>query len=156
MLRVQPTRIVVHFALNFEPQPGFVRSLSEAFEVTHGRMNVKNWAYSTERYVMRDFEQNMLVAFEYNRIGFLSLGLNQWEARRSEIISIAARAMEIMKIPIIKRMGFKTSAYLDLEMNHAEICDLMFGSFLQEKKRFEAICRKPDDAFLQVHGTAMG
>lgn len=156
MLERQPDRIVVYFAVNYEPSPGFVRKLSEAFEAVYDRVRPKNWVFHQHGYIIRDFEERFLLSFDHSRIGFTSLGLKPWKDKRAEFVGAAKLVLQTLQISKLTRIGFKTTAFLDLDMSHAEICDLMFGSFFQDAKRFQTVCGEPNDALLQVHGTRRG
>ena len=105
---------------------------------------------------MREVQEKTLLTFEFNRIGFLGLGLGPWKNKRAEIVNVVAAALRTMRISKVSRIGFKTTAFLDLGMSHAEICDLMFGSFFQDAKRSKPLCGEPTDAALQVHGKRNG
>jgi hypothetical protein len=50
-------------------------------------------------------------------------------------------------------MGFKAVAFLPLGMTHAEMCDLLFGSFLLPASDLQDIANEPEDALVQIHSS---
>lgn len=156
MLKEHPDRVFVNFAVDFDAQIGYARRLSEAVEAVHGRLPTKQWACTTERYYLRDIEKRFVLSLEFARIGFTSLGLDTWTTRMTEFVSLFKLGLDTMGVEKLKRVGFKTQAFIATGMSHSEMCDLMFGSFLVEAKELENVCGKPTDTLVQLHGTHKG
>jgi hypothetical protein len=153
MLRMHPNRVCTIFAVDFEPQIGYVRSLPEAVDEVQRRLSVKHWACGPDKYILRNTDQRYFLMFEVSRFTFASLGLGVWISDNRGFIDLYKMALERMRIAQLKRIGFRTQAFMNLEMSHPEICELMFGSYLVPAKELESVCGKPDDLLVQLHGT---
>jgi hypothetical protein len=156
MLKNHPERVCVNFGLDFEAQVGYARRLSEAVEAVQGRFASKYWACTTERYFLREPTKRFFLSIEFARLGFMGLGLGAWMSGLNDFVSLYQMALEKMGVQKLKRMGFKTQAFIPVDMKHNEISDLMFGSFLVDPKELETICGKPDDVLVQLHGSYKG
>src|SRR4051812_35513626 len=106
MLKSHPDRVCVNFALDFEPQIGYARRLSETVESVQGRISAKHWASSADRYFLREPEKRFFLSFEFARFGFTGLGLNAWMSGLSDNVSLFRMALEKMGVQKLKRMGF--------------------------------------------------
>ena len=156
MLKEHPNSVFVSFALDFEAQIGYARRLSEAAEAVQGRLSVKYWSCTRERYFLRDTEKRSSVSLEFNRFGYMGLGLGGWRSGVNDYVSLFKLGLERMGVQKLTRMGFKAQAFISVDMTHREICELMFGSFLVEAKDLETICGKPEDVLVQLHGSYKG
>jgi hypothetical protein len=156
MLTKNPDRVVVHFAMNFMPQIKFQRLLSEAAESAQDRLESKLWSYGPQVYVLRDMEKRLAAIFGHNRFGFLGLGLRPWMDEKFEYAKILTGAIQKLGLDKIDSVGFKIQAFLPLGMTFVEISKLMFGSFVVEGAQLEAVCGKPTDVLVQLHGLYNG
>jgi hypothetical protein len=156
MLKKYPDRVFVNFGLDFEAQIGYARKLSEAAEAVQGRLAIKKWSYTTERYVLRVVEKRYYLSLDFARFGFTGLGLDAWMSGLNDHVALFRLGLEKMGVQKLKRAGFKAQAFIPLDMTHAETCELMFGSFLVEAKELESICGKPEDLLVQLHGNYKG
>mgnify|MGYP001148488107 CR=1 FL=1 len=142
-----------YIAFNYEPQPGFVRKLSEAFEAVQTKFQFKIWAIAPDKYFIRNVEKRYIISFELNRLGFFGLGLDVLRQEHAKLADIFVMAFEVMGVATVKRSGLRVTAFIPVDMSHHEICKLMFGSFLQDEKTYEPLCGSPKDVLIQVHGT---
>jgi hypothetical protein len=156
MLKNHPERVCVNFTLDFEPQVGYARRLSEAVEAVQGRLASEHWVSTAERYFLREPTKRFFLSIEFARLSFMGLGLDEWMSGLNDFVSLYRMALEKMGVQKLKRMGFRTQAFIPVDMTHSEISELMFGSFLVEPKELETICGKPDDVLVQLHGTYKG
>ena len=156
MINRFPDRVVVQFAATFEPQIRYFRSLNEAAALAQDRLKVKHWGYGLENYILRDTEKRLFLAFNYSRIGYLCLGLSSWASNRSEYAKVVADAVKYLGIEKLSRIGFKTQAFLPLDMSFTELGELMFGSFVSDATKLRPICGEANDALVQLHGVYKG
>src|SRR5258707_4680287 len=63
-------------------------------------------------------------------------------------------ALEKLEVDLLKEITVGVTVYLPVgALNHGEMCELMFGSYLLPAETFRAICGQPEDALVQLHGT---
>lgn len=156
MLREHQDRVVVHFAVGFEPRPGFARRLSEIAEYAQAELNYKTWSYGLDYYLFRNIEQRFMIHFNVQRFGYTGIGFAPWLQHGEKLMRIYGKALEIMGLKSTKHVGLKTVLFLPLEMSHPEIVDLLFSNFLLKTQRLESICGDGGDALIQLHGNVRG
>jgi hypothetical protein len=76
MVTRNPDRVVVQFAVNFNPQIRFQQFMIEVAASAQDRLKVNHWGFGPEIYILRDTEKRFFIAFGHNRIGFLSSFMN--------------------------------------------------------------------------------
>ena len=153
MLESHSKRICTFFAVDYHPQIGYATKLSEAVQSIQGKLNAPHWGFGQAAYVLRNPEQRFLLTMDFRRIGCQTLYLDTWEKGLDDYGSLVRMALDKIGIKTVKRLGFKTVAFLPLGMSHAEMCDLVFGSFLLPASDLQDIANDPEDALVQIHGS---
>jgi len=144
------------FAINLTPRPGFVRRLEKIAESVQKRLPDLIWNVQADKYLGRQLKDKYFYVFEQQRLYCQTLGLEPWTQRVDEHFSVMKEALEVMEVTEIKRIGFQVSCWLPIQMTHAEMVDLMYGSFLPNPAELEAVFGKTDDAMIMIYGSNRG
>jgi hypothetical protein len=152
MLKDNLERTCTFFVADYEPQIGFATKLSEAAEAAQAKLAAPHWTFGTGGYLLRKPSDRFLLNLDFRRTFCQTLGMEIWQKGFEEYGSIVKMILEKISVKSLKRVGFKISAYLLLGMSHAEMTDLLFGSFLLPANDLEGVCGKPDDAYVFLHG----
>jgi len=153
MLNRHSNRVCTIFIADFEPLIGFARKLSDAAEAVQSALQAPSWGFGTGGYLLRHISRRFLFILEFRRICTQTLGLDDWQNNLSQNTHLIKTALEKAGVTKLKRLGFKTTAYLPQgAMSHAEICALMFGSFLAPATEIESLTGKPTDVLLHLYG----
>ena len=87
-----------------------------------------------------------------HRIQLQTLGLSVWDDKKSEWMAVVAKGLKVLQVETLNRIGFKVSVHIPLDMSHAEMSRLMFGSFLAPIEEFQQLIEEPDDPMVQLDG----
>jgi len=154
MLKDHPERACAYFAVDYQPEVGFPRRIPEAAEVLQAKLKTLTWGISnTGGYFFRVPAKRLFFTVEWQRFYAQSIGVLAWQSNLNEYGALFKTVVEKIGAKTLKRIGFKVQAFLPTGMSHAEMVDVMYGSFLPPAKEFESLCEKPEDALVQIHGT---
>jgi hypothetical protein len=156
MLRQNLNHACGFFAIDFKPRLDFVRKLSDIAESVGRRLDNPIWSSNAEQYVIRDIANRYLYVFNSRRLFCQTLGLEPWTRRIGDHSDVMNDALKIMDVVELKRVGFQVNCWLSVEMTHAEMVDLLYGSFLANSSDLEPTFGKIDDALIQIHGSNHG
>jgi len=104
------------------------------------------------QYIFRWPEDQELLVLGPQRVFWQTLGFLPWRDRVSEHVALTKIALRAVGVEEFERIGFKVQAYLPLEMLHAELNQLMFGSFLAPAEELQEVCGEPSDPLVQIQG----
>jgi|SRR5271157_3757437 len=152
LLKSHAGHALTYLSLHFEPQIDFTKKLSNLAEAVLKHSKAPHWASTAGRYIIRETNKRFFYLFDHQVFYCQTLGLDPWLVNLEdhlEVMAIASRKMEVTRI---KRFGFQVSIQLPLGMAHAEICDLMFGSYVVERQELLSTFGKVDDVLLQLFG----
>jgi hypothetical protein len=90
------------------------------------------------------------------RIQWQTLELSVWQEKRENWIAVTETALKALGVDSLKRIGFKVVSFIPLQMSHAEMSQLMFGSYLMPSAELEQVFAEPTDPLLQVTGKQAG
>lgn len=85
-----------------------------------------------------------------------ALGLQDWQESLGKYGFLFKTSLEKLGTTQIKRAGFKVWAFLSTGMQHAEMVELMFGSFLVPAHELKDTIGKANDLLLQLHSETRG
>ncbi len=157
ILRSNADRAVAYFAAHFEPQVAFARKLPNVVESVIKQSKAPHWGATTDnKYIIRETNKKFFYLFDHQVFFCQTLGLGPWIAYTENHFEAMSTTFNKMDVTRIKRLGFMVSIHLPLEMSHAEMCDLMFGSYLVDREKLSPIYGKLDDLWLQFHGYYRG
>lgn len=155
MLKSHANRVCTYFAVDYEPQLG--ATLGEAAAKLHAEFEPSRVALTVPHGYTFDWPaQRCYLELGITRLRWRSLGLAEWSENSDKYLKIIQTALEAIGAANLKRVGFKVSAYLPLEMSHQELCDLMFGSFLESADCFNEILGGVADPLVLFEGEREG
>ena len=105
-----------------------------------------------QTYMFRCPERRLLVVLSPSRLFLQTLGLSPWADAMEEHLRLALASLKALGVTQLKRVGFKILAYLPLQMSHAELCRLMFGSFLAPIEELREVFGDPLDPSVHLEG----
>jgi hypothetical protein len=153
MLKNHPDRICTYFAIDFEGTLATQKRLPDAAGLVQTTLSLPSFSITTAGgYVFRASANRHFYSIELNRFYSQTLGLHPWSEKLDEKASLARGVMERLELRSAKRIGFKVTAFLPLGMNHDEIVELMFGSFLLPAGELRDVVESPNDVSVQLHG----
>ena len=151
MLSKHPNRVCTFFAVDYEPRPGV--KLAETAESIYAKHAPLRGGVTGEiEYAFGWPDERTLMVLNFGRIAWQTLGLSEWQDSLQEHVAVTKGALDSIGVTEFKRIGFKVQAYLSLGMSHAELNQLMFGSFLMPMEELDGVCGEPSDALVQLHG----
>jgi hypothetical protein len=157
ILRSNAAYAVTHFAATFEPHIAFARKLPNAAEGVMKQCKAPHFqAQSDSKYVIRETNKKFYYFLDFQTFFCQTLGLEPWTANLDSHFDALSIGLNKMDVSRIKRLGFVVTVQLPLEMVHAEMCELMFGSFLIDRESLLPVYGKLDDLLLQLHGRHKG
>lgn len=156
MLSEHSDRICCFFAADFEPQIGFVRKLSEVAERAKESLKWPDWTVSAHRIVLANRKDRVLMTVDHRRMSWQTLGLVVWRDQLDEHIEVTKVALQLVGVEKLKRLGFKTLAFLPMGMSHAELHDLLYDSFYVSIAELADILGKPYDGAVRLFGEKDG
>jgi hypothetical protein len=155
MLLKHANRVRTYFAVDYEPQLG--ATLGEAAARLHSEFEPSGVAVKGPLgYTFKWPTQRCYLELGIARLMWHSLGLAEWSENRDRYVKIMETALEAFGVADLKRVGFKVSAYLPLDMSHQEMCDLMFGSFLVSANCLNEVLGSIADPLVQFQGEREG
>jgi hypothetical protein len=150
MLEKYADRSRTFFAADYEPQLGNeLADVAKEIRENHKPDSVK---LGTKSYNFGWPSKRQVCILNPTRIALQTLGLSAWKENQSTLESMIRAAVKRLGIDKFKRLGFKVSTFIPLSMTHAEMCELMFGSFLSSKDKLEQICGRSIDPLVQIEG----
>ena len=156
MLKENANRSVCYCTIDFKPRVDFARRLVDLASEVERKINTDIWHATAEKYVFRVLDEQYLYVFEDRRIFCQCLGLSGWADHLDQHMAIIETGLKALGVDRIRRAGFLVQSWFHLGMTHAEICDLMYGSFLPSISELTPIFGKPEDLLFQVHGSDKG
>jgi len=151
MLSEHADRVCTFFAVDFEPHFGVkLGSIAEEIYAEH-----KPTRISVTPPVAYNFawpEDRILMILGFQRIAWQTLGLSAWQKNLKRHSTVMKSALEAIGAKKLNRIGFKVQAFLPLSMSHAELSQLMFGSFLVPAEELQDVCGEVDDPLVQIQG----
>ncbi len=155
MLTDHADRIGTAFAVDFAPQFGVkVANAADEIYVKYEPAEVN--AAPPVTYFYRWPADQRFLFMSHQRIAWHTLGLSWWREHLNEHGAVVRTALNVIGVQRLKRIGFRVSAYLPLEMSHAEMTDLLFGSFLVPRKNLEEAGGEVTDSLVQLEGKHHG
>lgn len=151
MLTKHADRVCTFFAADFEPHFG-VKLAEAADRICAEREPQHAFPPAPSQYVFGWPDDRDLLILRFQRVFWQTLGFLPWRDRVDEHIALTKIALSAVGVEELKRIGFKVQAYLPLDMSHAEISQLMFGSFLAPTDEFHSVCGEPEDPLVQIQG----
>lgn len=155
MLKDHSKHVCTYFAVDFEPC--LDARVAEAAEKMRTQFKPEEvTARVPLSYLFRWPSQRYFATLDVRRIGWQSLGLTPWNDNLPERLDMISVGLATVGARDLRRIGFKVSAYLPLSMSHAELCDLMFGSFLASAQDLSRVFGEHADPLLQIQGESNG
>jgi hypothetical protein len=151
----QPSNVIITCVATFEPSPSFAMGISAAAAKVCRRLENPQWISTSNSFTIRNVAPQLLCSIHFNQVVFQSLGFDAWEKRLSLVGETALDAFEELQVKSIKRLDIRAQAYLDLQMSHSEMVDLMFGTFLNYRGGLSSFGDLDDNAVI-IMGTSSG
>ncbi len=150
MLAENASKTIIRYALDFPPQLG-CGSGEIANRIIHAWGQPS--AVGTANALVQLRWKESLQAFDLTptRIAWQAMKLSTFTDgdNREKHFSLIADAVEILKVKVFKRVGINVSSFFSLEMSHAEMCRLFFGTVLAPLDSLEGALGQPKDPFLR-------
>lgn len=151
MLTKHPNHVCTFFAADF--QPHFGMKMAEAADKIYAERKPQHVVASApSQYIFRWPDDRDLMVLNFQRVFWQTLGFLPWRDRVSEHVALTKIALQAVGVDKLERIGFKVQAYLPLDMSHAELSQLMFGSFLVSTDELEDVCGEASDPLVQIQG----
>lgn len=155
MLKKHSDRICTYFKVDYEPQLG--TRLAEAGDTIYKEFSPPQFGLgAASNHVFSWPSERYFLALSFQSIAWQGLGLSHWADNREKHVKSIRTALDTLGVVKLKRIGFKVSAYLPLEMSHQELCDLMFGSFLAPADEWSDMWGDSVDPWLSLEGERNG
>lgn len=155
MLSKHADRVCTFFAVDFEPHLG--AKLGTVAEQIHAeRKPAKTSIAAPVSYTFAWPDDRILMILGFQRIAWQTLGLSAWGEKLEEHASVMKSALNALEVEKFNRIGFKVEGYLPLGMSHAELSQLMFGSFLVPAEELHDVCEEVDDPLVRMEGKRNG
>ncbi|MBC8872219.1 MAG: hypothetical protein H8E44_22535 [Planctomycetes bacterium] len=150
MLEKHGNRCRTYFAADFDAQVGsqfadLANEIRRKYEPDKVQLGPHNYLFSWP-------SKRVLLVMNPWRMALQTLGLAAWKKKLSDHETMIRFSLDRLGIHKLKRIGFKVTAEIPLSMSHAEMCDLMFGSFVVPKERLEKVCGNPVDPLVHIEG----
>jgi hypothetical protein len=97
-------------------------------------------------------DRHCLFTIGVKRISWQLLGLSHWKTHLDEYLDISLLALDKLEVRQFSRVGFKVMVFLPIGMTHAEMSQLMFGSFLADREDLTHVFDQVEDPLVQLHG----
>lgn len=152
MLKSNANRVCTFFAAHYAPTIALGRKLPEAAEFIQSRWDTPHWGISTGKYVFRDTEKRIILIAELRNLVLQTIGLAPWSDHLGDHANLITEVLQKLGVAKLSRIGFLVHAYLPLGMTHAEMVDLMYGSFLAPKNDLTPFCGAAYDALADIYG----
>jgi hypothetical protein len=156
MLKEQADRIIVFAAADFEQTVSTCRAVDDAAALIEGALPQAMLGTTRLGYAFRVLDKRLLFIVTSQRLYAQALGLSDWQENIGKYGTIFKAGLEKMGATQLKRAGFKVWAFVSTGMQHAEMVELMFGSFLVPAAELKETTGKIDDVLLQLHGDTRG
>ncbi len=155
MLTKYSNHVCTFFAADFEPHFGtnLAKAADEIFTTSEPKTA---HASPLSHYIFQWPDERELMVLGFRRIFWQTLGFSPWRDRVSEHLSLTKTALKAVGVKEFKRIGFKVQAYLPLDMSHAELSQLMFGSFLAPAEELQEVCSEAADPLVHIEGKTNG
>lgn len=155
MLRKYSNRIRAYFAVDYEPRLG--GSVAQAAEKVQTEFSPSRTNVGMPLAYTFDWpHERYFITLNATRIAWQSLELTEWYDNYKKHVKVFRAALDAIGVDEFKRVGFKVSAYLPLQMSHQELCHLMFGSFLESAESFDEMLGGPLDPLVLFEGERKG
>jgi hypothetical protein len=155
MLSKNQDRVLSYCALDYEPRLG--SGFASAADVICRELNPNRIVNaSVLSYTFQWPAECFAITLGAQRLMWQTLGLGPWQKELVKRIDTTREILRALGVQQFKRIGFKVTAYLPLGMTHAEMCQLMFGSFLVGVDELKEVCDPPYDTCLQIEGDQQG
>lgn len=155
MLKKHSDRICAYFKVDYAPQLG--TRLGEAGDTIYKELNPPQFGLGTpSAYVFAWPRDRYFLAVDFQSVFWQGLGLTHWDENREKHVKTIGTALDTLGVAKLKRIGFKVSAYLPLEMSHQELCDLMLGSFLAPREEWTDAWGDFVDPWISLEGERDG
>jgi hypothetical protein len=155
MLTDHADRICTAFAVNIEPQFG-VKVANAADEIYCKYKPPDVNSRPPTAYFYRWPDERRVLIMTHERVGWQTLGLSWWRDHLNDHAGVVRSALDVIGTKRLKRIGFKVTAYLPLEMSHSEMTDLLFGSLLVPKRDLEELGGDVTDSLVRLDGKHHG
>jgi hypothetical protein len=157
MLKLNSSRACAFLALDYQAEVTLVTKLPDAAESIRARVGTPSWGITTGGgYAIRDPQKRLIIVIDINRLYCQMIGLGDWQENLANYTAMIGAALGRLDVKRLKRIGFKAVVFLPLQMTHAEMVALFFGSYFAPSSEFAEICGKPGDGLLQLHGSRAG
>lgn len=151
MLDKQPNRVLTFFAADFGTQLG--PNVAAAAQRAYTSFDPLHTNFvPLVQYKMVGKDGRRIFTLTHNRAAWGTLGFDAWTGNQEACISIITEIRNELGVEIYNRLGFKVVAYMNLEMSHDEMCDLMFESFLLSKRDLNGVFGEARDPLIQIEG----
>ncbi len=155
MLADHADRICTAFAVDFEPQFGV--AVANAADAIYGKYKPAEVnAHPPVAYFYRWPEERKFLLIGHQRVAWQTLGLSAWRDHLNDHAGVVRMALTVIGAERLKRIGFRVTAFFPLEMSHAEMTDLLFGSFLVPKQDLKEVGGEVTDSLVQLEGKHHG
>lgn len=151
MLTKYADRVCTFFAADFGPHFG-VKLAEAADEIYANHKPQRVTAHVPFRYIFGWTDDQVLMILNSRRVFWQTLGWSAWRDRLKEHMALTSSVLKRIGVETFERIGFRVQAYLPLEMSHAELSHLMFGSFLVALDELREVCGEPNDPLVQIQG----
>ena len=155
MLSEHADRIRTGFAVDFEPQFG-VTVAKAADEVYRKYKPAEAGSQPLVAYVYRWPEERRFLVIAQQRVVWETLGLSAWRDHLDDHTAVVRTVLNAVGAKRLKRIGFRVMAYLPLHLSHAEMIDLLFGSFLASRQDLEGVGGDVTDSLVHLEGKHHG
>jgi hypothetical protein len=144
-------RSITYFASDFGQQASAVRRLPYCAEAIQEKLSCPFFSGGDVQFHLRDPEKRFFAIVTPNRIVFQTLGSPFWIENKSKAIGAIQAGVVAMEAKEMRRTGFRTLTFIPLKMAHAEMCDLMLGSYYLPREDLEADFGKIVDVATNLH-----
>jgi hypothetical protein len=157
MLKEQADRVIVFAAADFTGTISSRRNVSAAAEAVEPGWGQPVYGFNPAGgHLFRDTTSHRLLVIEMNRVAAQFLDFKTWQANTSSCGALFKTAIEKLGDPPVKRVGFKVWAFLSTDLRHAEMVELMCGSFLVSAEEIYETAGKLEDVLLQLYTESNG
>ena len=147
---------MIWIALDYPAEPSHTFRVLEAVEVIKKATGADKFAASQGTLLVRQPKERILWYANAGRIGFHALRMGMRGELVQRVSRMVTSALKSLKIDKLKRIGLKTITYAPLQMTHAELVTLMFGTYAAKADELQSVAGDFDDMNLQLYGSRRG
>jgi len=154
MFKDNRNRVCALVVAEFEPKVSHLGRRNSALDAAQHHMQSAIWQLSAGRAVLQSIDAQSFFLLDLRQAFFQSLGMNGWS--KEQVIGTFTDALRELGVDRITKAVLTTRVFFSTGMLHAEMVDLMPGTYLAPAETLDKVVDNLDDAYVKLNGTYEG